>query len=74
MTRKFILMLGISLPAFFVVFAQPSIAGCNPKCAKGEVCRYEAAGGKFYCQKKKSSSGSLHKPANADSKGTIQMK
>ena len=28
----------------------PAYAGCKPKCAKGQQCRYEAAGGKFYCE------------------------
>lgn len=31
-------------------------AGCNPACKKGEQCRYEAAGGKFYCEALKSGS------------------
>jgi|GEM_PF-6147275 len=26
-----------------------AIAACEPPCKKGEICRYEAAGGKFYC-------------------------
>ena len=35
--------------------ATPAFAGCDPSCGEDEVCRYEAAGGKFYCQKSKTS-------------------
>ena len=31
-------------------------AGCNPACKKGEQCRYEAAGGKYYCESLKGGS------------------
>ncbi len=31
-----------------------AFAGCDPPCKKGEQCRYEAAGGKYYCEKLKS--------------------
>ncbi len=34
--------------------ASPALAGCSPKCATGETCRYEAAGGKYYCEISKS--------------------
>lgn len=33
-------------------------AGCNPACKTGEVCRYEAAGDKFYCAAAKGAAGS----------------
>lgn len=29
--------------------ATGAAAGCSPKCAEGSTCRYEAAGGKYYC-------------------------
>ncbi|MGE0425784.1 MAG: hypothetical protein AB7O88_26225 [Reyranellaceae bacterium] len=35
--------IGMILPA-----AQ-ALADCNPPCPSGQTCRYEAAGGKFYC-------------------------
>lgn len=38
-------------------------AGCNPACPKGQVCRYEAAGGKFYCAKPVAGNGGLKDPA-----------
>ncbi len=28
----------------------PAWAACVPACTDGQVCRYEAAGGTFYCQ------------------------
>jgi hypothetical protein len=34
-------------------------AGCEPACPKGQQCRYEAAGGKFYCEALPSNGGSL---------------
>jgi len=41
----------------FVLNALPvnvAYAGCSPKCPSGETCRYEAAGGKYYCEVSKS--------------------
>lgn len=29
--------------------ATTASAGCNPACPSGQTCRYEAAGGKYYC-------------------------
>lgn len=29
--------------------ATTASAGCSPACKSGETCRYEAAGGKYYC-------------------------
>ena len=40
-------------------------AGCNPACADGEVCRYEAAGGYFYCAPAPSSVIGGFKPRTA---------
>lgn len=33
-------------------------AGCNPACSEGQTCRYEAAGGKYYCEANSFKSGS----------------
>ncbi|GMV39101.1 MAG: hypothetical protein AMXMBFR64_08170 [Myxococcales bacterium] len=32
-----------------VATASIARADCKPKCPEGQVCRYEAAGGTFYC-------------------------
>jgi hypothetical protein len=32
-----------------LLVANTAMAGCDPKCATGSTCRYEAAGGKYYC-------------------------
>ena len=37
-----------------VLMTNMAFAGCNPACKKGEQCRYEAAGGKYYCEALKS--------------------
>ena len=47
-------------------FTATAYAGCKPACKKGEQCRYEAAGGKFYCEALKSSKLS---PAGASTAG-----
>ena len=40
------------------VLGTSAYAGCSPSCSEGETCRYEAAGGKFYCAPSKVASGS----------------
>jgi len=44
-----ILTLSLTL-GFLAISASASFAGCNPKCTGDDICRYEAAGGKFYCK------------------------
>lgn len=39
----------LSIPLFLGVAGSPAFAGCDPKCKDGAICRYEAAGGIFYC-------------------------
>lgn len=34
-------------------------AGCEPPCPSGQQCRYEAAGGKFYCEALPKSGGKV---------------
>ncbi len=34
---------------FTSLLSSPVMAGCNPKCASGVSCRYEAASGKYHC-------------------------
>jgi len=60
MTR-FFSMTAVALVA--AAAASTASAGCSPACKSGEVCRYEAAGGKFYCEAKSFKSGqSLMRP------------
>ncbi len=39
----------IAVAAIAFGFAGSAYADCKPPCKDGEVCRYEAAGGTFYC-------------------------
>ena len=39
----------LSILQFLVAAGLPAFAGCDPKCKDGAICRYEAAGGIFYC-------------------------
>lgn len=34
---------------FGTLAATTASAGCDPACPSGQTCRYEAAGGKYYC-------------------------
>lgn len=43
------LFLGLMAATTLVASAGVAHAGCNPACKAPEICRYEAAGGKFYC-------------------------
>ncbi len=40
---------GMFAAAAALAFAPDAMAGCNPACPAGQICRYEAAGGHFYC-------------------------
>ena len=51
--KKLLFVAGVA-----TLFAPVSaFADCSPACASGEVCRYEAAGGKFYCAPSKTARG-----------------
>jgi len=54
-------MKSISVFAFLATaFAtQVAWAGCEPACPKGQQCRYEAAGGKYYCEALPSNGGKV---------------
>ena len=48
-----------------LALASTAYAGCNPACPKGQQCRYEAAGGKFYCEPLKSGKVAPKAPTGA---------
>ena len=53
MTRKLTVFL-VALAGIITFSASTAYAGCDPPCKDGEQCRYESAGGKFYCESIKS--------------------
>ena len=51
--KSSLLLVLLSLPFASILGAGPAHAGCDPECNPKSACRYEAAGNKFYCPKKK---------------------
>lgn len=46
MTRIFLTAAALTLGTLAATTAS---AGCSPACPTGQTCRYEAAGGTYYC-------------------------
>lgn len=74
MKKSFLLALATS-PMVPVLMSSPAFAGCKPECKAPEVCRYEAAGNKFYCAAPKKtgvSGGGITGPGSVN-RETIKM-
>ena len=56
MTHK-LTFLFVALAGIITFSASTAYAGCEPACKDGEQCRYESAGGKFYCEAIKNNDG-----------------
>lgn len=74
MKKAFLLAL-FSVPVVSILLPSAVFAGCDPKCVKPEICRYEAAGNKFKCMKPKERSGfdggGLQAPGSVN-RGTVE--
>jgi hypothetical protein len=58
---------------FAAIAATGASAGCNPACKSGETCRYEAAGGKYYCEAKGiKAGGATLRPGSTSALGPVQ--
>lgn len=44
------LVLAVTMVNGGVMLAGPAWADCDPACPDGEVCRYEASNGEYYCK------------------------
>ena len=57
-------LLGTAALAVSAALPLAAHAGCKPKCTGDQICRYEAAGGTYYCAAPKSASikGDLGRP------------
>jgi hypothetical protein len=47
----------VAIGAAMLLMPGSAFADCNPACPSGQTCRYEAAGGKFYCAPNKTARG-----------------
>lgn len=59
------LALSVFAAAALTAAATAAEAGCNPACRAPEICRYEAAGGHYYCAAPRGRGGA----ARAQSRG-----